>query len=62
MELKDFIKYIDKQVDEQQMSIWWILPNGDKFVCDVGFVCEWWEEFRKYLKKHKKEIEKNLQK
>lgn len=60
IKLNDFIEYIDKQVDKQEMDGVWVLQNGERFSCDVGYVCEWWWEFGEYLKKHKKEIEKEL--
>lgn len=45
----EIIGFINECVQNQECQSIWKNLDGTKFSCDVGYVYEWWEQFKETL-------------
>ena len=51
----EIIGFINECMENQKYETIWENLDGTRFGCDVGFVCEWWEQFKETLIKFAEE-------
>lgn len=51
----EIIGFINECMENQEYDSRWKNLDGTKFSCDVGYVYEWWEQFKETLIKFAEE-------